>query len=74
MSNVHKFPRAFKTPRELVDAHAEAIDDAVAITMTIEDSTGKLLVVWSNQTRAQVLFASEALSNDVRIACFVKQD
>lgn len=70
MGNVSKFPGVPLTPAELLAEHADKIANATAITMTIRDADGVMTVLWSNQTYALLLFASEALSHDVRKACF----
>jgi hypothetical protein len=70
MGNVSKLPNVPLTPSELIADHAEKIANASAITLTIRAPDGVITVLWSNQTYALLLFASEALSHDVRKACF----
>jgi hypothetical protein len=70
MSNVRKLPNVPKTPRELLDEHADKIDTASSIAIVIRSEDGTITTNWSNQPRSQLLYSVRALCHDVETECF----
>lgn len=71
MGNITRLPNSPKTPRELLDEHAEKINTASSIAVVIRSEDGSITTLWTNQPRSHLLFSTRALNHDVEHECFM---